>query len=146
MNRSPTLDGRCPVPAGRAGPADTRPPAAPDPERLVALVARVFLEVEAGRRPLSQLEPLLAPSLYARLRRSTHRPHRCRGPVEVRSTGVSRTGPDTCDAAVVVRRGARAGSLALRLERRGGAWRVVELARPEDHGSTYQRPALVVRR
>lgn len=143
MNRSATLDDRVPTPAG---PTSVRPSGTPDPERLVALVARVFLEIEAGRRPLAQLEPLLAPSLYARLRRQARRPHRCRGPVEVRSTGVSRTGPDTCDAAVVVRRGARAGSLALRLERRAGVWRVVELGRPEDHGSTYRPPALVVRR
>lgn len=143
MKRPTTLDDRRPTPAG---PAGVRPSGAPDPERLVALVARVFLEVEAGRRPLWQLEPLLAPSLYVRLRRSAHRPHRSRGRVEVRNTGVSRTGPDTCDAAVVVRRGARAGSLALRLERRDGTWRVVELARPEDHGTTYRRPALVVRR
>lgn len=144
MNRTASLHG--PRTAGSGRPPDTRPPDAPDPQRLAALVARIFLEVEIGRRPLSQLERLMSPSLYADLRRRLRADPRCSGPREIRRVRVCPRGPEICDAAIVVRRGARAGSLALRLERHGGAWRVVELARPEDHGETYQRPPLVVRR
>lgn len=127
-------------------PRDARPPSAPDPGELAALVARVFLEVEMGCRPLSQLRGLLAPALYARLRRCPRHAPRRPGPIRVLRTTVSLSGPDTCDAAIVVRRGSRAGSLALRLERHGGAWQVVELARPEDHGTIYRPPPLIVRR
>lgn len=109
-----------------------RSPYSHDPERFAHAVARVFLEVEAGRRPLRQLGPVLAPALQARLAVAARRP----GPgptldavVAVRS---SRPHPDACDAAVVVRRGERVGVLVVRLEWHNAAWRVVELARPED--------------
>ncbi|MFN2558012.1 MAG: Rv3235 family protein [Nitriliruptorales bacterium] len=107
-------------------------PADQDPERLAHAVARVFLEVEVGRRPLHQLSPVLAPALRARLAVAAHRP----GPgptldavIAVRSY---RPHPNACDAAVVVRRGQRVGALVVRLERHRAVWRVVELARPED--------------
>lgn len=119
------------APASR--PERTHPPRpAPDPERLARAVAHAFLEVEAGRRPLSQLDPVLAPALRERLRGTTRRP----GPgptgnavVAVRGDWV---GDRAYDAAVVVSRGERCGVIALRLERHRAAWRVVELARPED--------------
>ncbi len=130
----------------RDRPRDNRPSGTPDPARLAALVARVFLEVETGRRPLAQLRELLSPELYAHLRGQTGATPRCTGARNVVRATVSRVDADTYDAAVVVRRGARAGSLALRLERRDGAWQVVELARPEDHGTTYQPPPMIVRR
>ncbi|HEV2787574.1 MAG TPA: Rv3235 family protein, partial [Solirubrobacteraceae bacterium] len=41
-------------------------------------------------------------------------------------------GRNVVDAAAVVRRGERASVLAIRVERHRGAWRVVEIARPED--------------
>ncbi|MDP8961322.1 MAG: Rv3235 family protein [Actinomycetota bacterium] len=114
------------------GADQQRPTHSHDPERFAHAVARVFLEVEVGRRPLHQLSPVLAPALQARLAVAAHRP----GPgptldavVAVRS---SRPHPDACDAAVVVRRGERVGVLVVRLERHRAAWRVVELARPED--------------
>lgn len=124
------------APPGRAGP---------DPARLAGLVARLFLEVERGRRPLAQLEPLMTRDLFARLRAALP-------PVSERSAPSSVVavyacpGGDRCDAAVVVRRGARVGSLAVRLERRGQVWRIAELARPEDHGAVHEPPALTVRR
>ena len=134
----------------RTRPADRRPGSQPDPRRLATVVAKLFLEVEQGRRPLPQLEPLMCPALYARLRR-TIEPHRpARGPrhrtVAVLSAHVYPAEGDAYDAAIVVRRGGRAGSLALRLERHAGAWRVVELGRPEDHGTTYRRPAITALR
>lgn len=143
MSRPVTLRSRRHL---RHGPPDPRPSAGPDPGELAAAVAHLYLEVESGRRPLSQLEPLLAPSLYAQLQRTVRRGPRGSGAVAVQRTSASRAGPRAWDVVVVVRRGARAGSLVLRLERRGDTWRVVELARPEDHGTTYERPALVVRR
>lgn len=126
----------------RRGVASARPsaapekhhptPSAPDPERLARAVAHAFLEVEAGRRPLAQLERILAPALWQRLSQLTIRS----GPGPTGNAIIAvqgqRAGDDAFDAAVVVRRGDRCGVIALRLERRGTAWRVVELARPED--------------
>ncbi|HEX2028375.1 MAG TPA: Rv3235 family protein [Nitriliruptorales bacterium] len=115
-------------------PAASRPEPVDGPraERLVRAVAFAFLEIEAGRRPLDQIAPLLAPALRARLAASVRRA----GPgpaldavLSVRTTNPS---PDVCDAAVVVRRGERVGVLAVRVERHRHLWRVVEIARPED--------------
>ena len=114
------------------GPAAGRPPNAPDADRFVAAVARTFLEVEAGHRPLAQLTPLLAPALQSRL---AARPRRSRaGPGDGAVLGVRTCviGRDVVDGAAVVRRGERASVLAIRIERHRGAWRVVEIARPED--------------
>lgn len=115
-----------------SGPDVHRPgPGRPDVERLARLVALTFLEVEAGRRPFSQLEPLLAPALVLRLR------PRCRRPCAPRAgsvLAVSLTAydEDHVEASAVVDRGGRVGAVAIRLERHAGAWRVTELARPED--------------
>jgi hypothetical protein len=111
------------------GPQPTRP----DPQRFVAAVARAFLEIEAGLRPLSQLTPLLCPALDLRLAPTIHRND---SPLPsgdaVVSVRCQRLPDDRIDAAVVVRRGGRFGVLAMRVERHQGAWRIVELARPED--------------
>ncbi|MBW3577511.1 MAG: hypothetical protein KY462_07190 [Actinobacteria bacterium] len=125
--------GAQPIPSRRRRPQ--RPAAGhPDPLRLARAVAFTFLEIEAGRRPVAQLAPVLAPALQVRLSEIARRP----GPgpaadaiVAVRATCPT---PDVCDAAIVVRRGRRVGVLAIRLERYRHAWRVVELARPEDRG------------
>lgn len=134
----------------RRRPADGRPGSQPDPRRLATVVAKLFLEVEQGRRPLPQLEPLMCPELYGRLRRTVTPQHPTRGPrhgtVAVLSAHVYPAEDDAYDAAIVVRRGGRAGSLALRIQRQSGAWRVVELGRPEDHGATYRRPAITALR
>ncbi|MGH3440970.1 MAG: Rv3235 family protein, partial [Nitriliruptorales bacterium] len=107
-------------------------PSAPDPERLARAVAHAFLEVEAGRRPLSQLERLLSPALWQRLSQVAIRP----GPGPTANAVVAvcgqRLDDEAFDAAVVVRRGERRGVLVIRLEQRQAVWRVVELARPED--------------
>lgn len=132
----------------RRRPSDNRPGSPPDPRHLATVVAKLFLEVEQGRRPLPQLEPLMCPALYARLRRTIEPRHPARGPrtVAVLSVHVYPADDDAYDAAIVVRRGGRAGSLALRIQRQAGAWRVVELGRPEDHGTTYRRPAITALR
>jgi hypothetical protein len=121
---------------------ERRPDADPDPERLVAAVARAVLEVEVGRRPLSQLEPVLSPAVLARLSRRDDRVRR-----RARAVGEPLVGPgaavvvrvlvqpvhaDAYEAVALVRRGGRVVSVAMRAERWRGGWRVVELARPED--------------
>lgn len=121
-------------PAGAAGtgPHRSRGPGRPTRPTLRALAAdfvRLFLEVEAGRRPTDHLLPLMDPLLYAALEGRWVR----RGPAGqlVRVTGVL-TAPDCYDAVAVVRRGERYGAIALRLLRRRGSWRVSDANRPED--------------
>ena len=98
---------------------------------LAAAVARTYLEVEAGRRPLEQLAPLLAPALRARLHACGRQ--RAPGPPAdaIVSVTVVATSADAREAAVVVRRGRRVEVLALRLERHRGGWRLVELSWPD---------------
>lgn len=141
MTRPVAVRRRAPIGAVRSGPP-TRRDGKPDPVRLVRAIAQVFLEVEAGRRPLSQLAPVLAPALLCRLQ-ALGRParpggHRCApGPAAgvILSCRAVQPTPDACDVAVVVRRGERVAALAVRVERHRGAWRAVEIARPEDGGT-----------
>jgi len=122
----------------RDRPSGGRPPAGPDPVRLARAVVVTWLEIEAGRRPLEQLAPLLAPVIARRIAASV-RDNRRRGVVTWgpgADTVVACHGQSldegSCDAVVVVRTGRRIAAVAVRLERHRGAWRVVELARPED--------------
>lgn len=105
----------------------------PDPARLARAVATAYLEVEAGRRPLRQLDPLLAPALRLRLHGTGRRPVHPYGPDAGAVLRVRTDHPtaDTVDAAVVVRRGQRVGALTVRFERHRGAWRITEIGRPE---------------
>lgn len=122
----------------RDRPADGRPPGVPDPLRLARAVVVAWLEVESGRRPLEQLAPILAPVIARRIA-ATVRHNRRRGvapwgpgaDVVVACHGQS-LDEASCDAVVVVRIGPRITAVAVRVERHRGAWRVVELARPED--------------
>jgi hypothetical protein len=115
----------------RSRPLGGRPPG-PDPDRLAHLLVQVWLEVRAGRRPLSQLDPLLAPATRRRLAAQLPtRPNATR-PVgrvhRVRSYAPTR---DACEASVLVRQGGRMTAFAVRLERHRGLWRAVELTAPE---------------
>lgn len=115
-----------------------------DPERMVVAVVRAYLEVEAGRRPLEQLERALSPAVRDRLRSTLARrrrdalatggPRPSGGPDirSVRALQISQPSPDALEAAVTVRTGARTTAVCIRLERWRGGWRVTELARPED--------------
>jgi hypothetical protein len=119
--------------APRPRPQTPRRAPHPDPERLLRLVARTFLEVEAGRRPLAQMEPMLCPALVKRLRDTTRSPsHTGPGPDTIISIRCVQPSPGVADAAVVVRQGRHVGAIAIRIARYRGAWRVVEIARPED--------------
>ncbi|MBW3621520.1 MAG: hypothetical protein KY461_14850 [Actinobacteria bacterium] len=127
-----------------------RPDADPDPERLVAAVARAVLEVEVGRRPLSQLEPVLSPAVVGRLAVRDDRIRRTaktlRSPLVgpdattvVRVLG-QRPSEDAFEAVVLVRRFGRVLAVAMRAERYRGSWRIVELARPEDAPAPAEGP------
>lgn len=119
------------VTRARTRPLDQRPPN-PSPEGLAHLLVQAWLEVRSGRRPLSQLDPLVAPA--ARRRLAAQLPSRPDhtlpvGRVQrVRSYAPTR---DACEASVVVRRGERTTAFAVRLERHRGIWRAVELTAPE---------------
>lgn len=121
------------VPRPPRRPVAARRTGAPDPMRLIVLAARAYLEIEAGRRPLSHLEPLLAPGLAVRLAASLPR-KRCPGPAvdAVRTVRCSQSSEEAVDGVAVVRRGQRVGALSIRVERHRGSWRVVELALPEE--------------
>ena len=113
-------------------PAPRRPPG-PDPARLASLLARAWLEVRAGRRPLSQLEPLVAPAVQRRLAaqvspRAWARRH---ATIRIRRVVATWPSPYACEATVVVDRDGRITAFAIRLERHRGAWRAVELTAPE---------------
>ncbi|MBW3602531.1 MAG: hypothetical protein KY434_07525 [Actinobacteria bacterium] len=114
-----------------------------DDETRLALLARgfaqLYLEVEAGWRPRSQLARLMTPRLYGRLLDGWVRPGAPGRVVRVR--GVL-AGPGRYEAVVVVRRPGRFGAVALSLVRSNGAWRVHDAVRPED-GATRPHPECV---
>lgn len=117
--------GRRPAPTG----ARPRLPASETPEALAADFARLYLEVECGRRPARQLARLMDPVLHARLEAIWVRPG---PPGRVLALCAQRSETGRVDAVVVVRRGERSGALALTLSRRGGRWLVTTAVRPED--------------
>lgn len=113
-------------------PTPRRPPG-PDPAGLAALLARTWLEVRAGRRPLSQLEPLVAPAVHRRL--ASQLPRRAwadhHPAIRVRRVVATTPQSDVCEATVLVDQDDRTTAIAVRLERHRGAWRAVELTAPE---------------
>jgi hypothetical protein len=120
-----------------SGPAGSRPrqrtPRTPAPRRslreLATGFAALYLEVESGRRKPAQAAKVMDPKLYAQLEQIWIRPGDPGRVVNVIGHLVSR---DAYEAVAVVRRGARFGSLALRLVRKGPGWVVVDASRPED--------------
>lgn len=119
-------------PHGPTRPLDLRP-GGPDPARLASLLVRVWLEVRAGRRPLAQLAPLVAPAARRRLAAQLRGPTAAAVPAaaRVRTVRTYAPGPDAHEACVLVDQGGRTTAVAVRLERHRGAWRAVELTAPE---------------
>jgi hypothetical protein len=121
---------------GRPGAVDRpdgRPSPPPDPARLAVLLVRLTAEVAAGRRPVAQLEPLLAPTLLrrlaAQLRPGIERPQE---PPHVRRVVVAPPTPTgAVETTVLLEAGGRITALAVRLERHRGLWRATELTAPE---------------
>lgn len=110
-----------------------RPPTAPDPERLARLLVQVWLEVVHGRRPFSQLRPLVTPALRRRLLAQLPRRPVLDGAPSIRVRRVIHCSPSdgVCEAAVLVEQQGRTTAVAVRLERHRGAWRAIELTAPE---------------
>jgi hypothetical protein len=96
----------------------------------VAGFAQLYLEVEAGWRPATQLARILDPRLAARLEAVWVRRQPTPGRV-VAVTG-ERVADDRYEAVAVVQRGGRFGALGVQLRQRRGCWRVEMAARPED--------------
>lgn len=128
-------------PRGRLQPAAPTP-AAPTPAaptlaglprpRLLAMAeffTVLFLEVEAGRRPRSQLRRFMSPHLYARLDQCWLLDGDAEGQLR-RITG-QRTTATSFDTVALLTRGPRTTALACRLQRSRRGWLVEELCRPE---------------
>ncbi len=101
---------------------------------MAGLLVQVTAEVAAGRRPLAQLDRVLAPTLVRRIAAGLGpglpRPQE---PVRiVRSIAGPPTPNGAVEATVVIERGGRVSAVAVRLERHHGAWRATELTAPED--------------
>jgi hypothetical protein len=124
-------------PRGASGPSEARSLLA-----LAETAALLYLEVEAGLRPMRSARPLLDPALLERLAdvwvRGGSRRHLLR-------IAGRRTAPDRYDAVAVVSDGARTGAVALGLRRTSGRWRLVEALRPEDGAlPEVEQPAVPV--
>ncbi len=96
---------------------------------LLHAFARLFCEIEAGRRPPRHLRQLMCPLLYARLRPVWVRGGEVRRVIRIVAC---RTVPTRVDATILLRSDSRVGALAVAVTRRGDRWVVVEAARPED--------------
>lgn len=105
----------------------------PDAGQLAVLLVQLTAEVAAGRRPLRQLEPLLAPSLVRRLavtlRAGRERPQEL--PTVRRVFTGEPTPSGAVEATVLIEVDDRVTAIAVRLERHHGAWRATELTAPE---------------
>ena len=112
---------------------DHESPPGTDPRRLAGMLARTWLEVRTGRRPLAQLSPLVAPAVRRRLAWQLAQPSATRTahPVRVRRIDADDPGTDVLEAAVIVEQAERVTAIAVRLERHLGRWRAVELTAPE---------------
>lgn len=125
-----------PAGPGPCGPAGRRPAprtTGPPPRRLEDLargVAQLCLEVEAARRPVALLAPLLDRRLICQLERGWVRG--AATPGRVVSVSGRLVAADCYEAVAVVCRGERFGALALQLRRRHERWVITEAVRPED--------------
>lgn len=120
-------------PAGRRPAERGGPPhhgrRRPSVRELAATFARLYLEVECGRRSAAQAGPLLDRRLAAQLESVWVRPG---APGRLLAVTGERVTSDVYEAVAVVRRGRRVGAIAIRLVHRQGRWTVVEASRPED--------------
>lgn len=99
-------------------------PTVPPPP--VSLLLRALLEVLAGRRPASQIALRTSPEIAADLL-SRPRRHSAAPPQQVVRLRVRRVRDDAVEACAVIRRGARCGALAMRLEYGSRGWLVTRL-------------------
>jgi hypothetical protein len=96
--------------------------------QAIRLIAMLYLEVEAGRRPARTLTPHATSALALRLHNIMPRP--IAGPLRTGQMACSATG-DTLRAAVTVYRDDQAGALALTFRHTGTGWRLAEVEAPD---------------
>jgi hypothetical protein len=114
-------------------PLPGRPPG-PDPVRLAGLLARAWLEVRAGHRPLAQLTPLVSPAARRRLAAqlsTAPAPRHVGPPPRVRRLIDFAPAAGVREVTVLIDHAGRTTAIAVRMERHRGTWRAVELAAPE---------------
>lgn len=111
----------------RRTPVDALPPA----RRFAHAMLQRLVEVDAGLRPLAQLERDLTLEAFEELAARYANGARTRGPrptpASVRSVHVQTRPEGVAEVCGTVLRGARPIAVALRLEGRDGAWRCTDL-------------------
>jgi hypothetical protein len=101
----------------------------PDPGPEGRRLLTVTLEALAGRRPLTQVQPLASPGVYAALARGG-RPRWCTegtAPLALGRVHVSEPVDGVAEISAVARRAGRAHAVAARLEGIDGRWRCTAL-------------------
>jgi hypothetical protein len=107
------------------GPRWTARAELPDPHDAGRRLVTTALEVLAGRRPLGQVGPLVAPGVFAALS-SGRRPRWCTegsAPIAVGRIHVCEPVDGVAEVSAVVHRAGRAHAVAARLEGIDGRWR-----------------------
>ncbi|NEK57260.1 hypothetical protein GCU56_05145 [Geodermatophilus sabuli] len=115
-------------PAG-FGPAWSGRADLPDPRVAGRRLLTLTLEALAGRRPLSQVQPLTSVGVYAALTRG-RRPRWCAGgttPLLLGAVHVCEPVDGVAEVSAVARRSGRAHAVAARLEGIDGRWRCTAL-------------------
>jgi hypothetical protein len=111
------------------GPAQTPRTDLPEAGAAGRRVVTLALEAFAGRRPMSQLQPVVTPALFTALT-SGRRPRWCaEGTAALLVTSVRVCEPvdGVAEVSAVARRGGRAHAVAARLEGLDGRWRCTAL-------------------
>ncbi|UOY01262.1 Rv3235 family protein [Blastococcus sp. PRF04-17] len=119
--RPDQLDDFGPVLSGRAD--------LPDAHLVARRLVTLTLEALAGRRPLSQLQPLTSPGVFAALS-AGRRPRWCAhgmSPLIVGAVRVCEPVDGVAEVSAVARRAGRAHAVAARLEGVDGRWRCTAL-------------------
>jgi hypothetical protein len=103
----------------------------PAPRPFAQALVQRLLEVQAGLRPISQLQRDTSFELFSELEQTLPRRPRQAGPRpsrrDVRSVHVQAREDGVAEVCATVHRGGRSTALALRLEGVGGAWRCTAL-------------------
>jgi hypothetical protein len=111
------------------GPTWSRRAELPDPQAVGRRLVTLTLEAFAGRRPVTQLQPLVSPALFTALSQR-RRPGWCTegtAPLLVSTVRVSEPVDGVAEVSAVARRGGRAHAVAARLEGVDGRWRCTAL-------------------
>lgn len=127
--RPPTV----PPPRERLATGDL--PRRPDPALVLPALARLVTEVLAGRRPLSQVAPMMTPAVVVRLAARLQQHYRSdvvpTDRVLVQHAAACWVHDRACEGVVTIDDGQRTTALAIRIEHYDGRWRVAEVAGPE---------------